>query len=130
MISLHTIGTLSRPIWTLLLVTAGLAHVIVPEAFIAYYPTYLPWPTLAIFASAIVEWGLAALLWSRRTQRMAWYGIAALMVVYVPVHIYVVTDHSLIVNAPVEIPLWLAWVRLPWQFVLVGWAWWMGRKLT
>lgn len=130
MISLQTIRTVSRPIWTLLLVVAGLAHVIVPEAFIAYYPTYLPWPTAAIYASAIVEWLLAALLWNRRFEHIAWYGITALMVVYVPVHIYVVTDHHFIVNAPVEIPRWLAWVRLPWQFVLIGWAWWMGRGLT
>lgn len=130
MTSLHTIRAVSRPIWTLLLTTAGLAHIIVPEAFIAYYPTYLPWPTLAIFASAIVEWLLAALLWNRRFERIAWYGITVLMVVYVPVHVYVVTDHSAIINPPVAIPFWLALVRLPWQFVLIGWAWWMGKRLT
>ena len=128
MISLHTIRAVSRPVWTLLLVVAGVAHVVVPDAFIAYYPAYLPWPTAAIYASAVVEWLLAALLWNAHTQRAAWYMIAALMVVYVPVHVYVVTDHSAIINPPVAIPLWLAWVRLPMQFVLVGWAWWMGKR--
>lgn len=130
MISLQTIQTVSRPVWTLLLVVAGVAHVVVPEAFIAYYPTYLPWPTLAVYASAIVEWLLAALLWNRRSERTAWYGITVLMVIYVPVHVYVVTDHSAVINPPVEIPLWLALVRLPMQFVLVAWAWWMGKRLT
>lgn len=113
--------------WTLLLTTAGLAHVVIPDAFIAYYPAYLPWPALAVYGSALFELLLAALLWNRGFERAAWYAIAALMVVYVPVHIYVVTDHSLIANPPVEVPLWLAWVRLPWQFVLIAWAWWMGR---
>lgn len=130
MTMLHTIRAVSRPVWTLLLVVAGLAHVLVPEAFIAYYPTYLPWPTAAIYASAVVEWLLAALLWNARAQRTAWYAITALMVIYVPVHVYVVTDHSAIINPPVAIPLWLAWVRLPMQFVLVAWAWWMGKRLT
>lgn len=121
---------MSRPVWTLLLTTAGLAHVVTPDAFIAYYPAYLPWPERAVYGSALFEWLLAALLWNSRTQRAAWYAIAALMVVYVPVHIYVVTDHGLIVSAPVEIPLWLAWIRLPMQFVLVAWAWWMARGVT
>ena len=128
MISLQTIRTASRPVWTLLLVVAGVAHVVVPNAFIAYYPMYLSLPVLAIYASAAVEWLLAALLWTRM-QRVAWFGVAALMVVYVPVHVYVVTDHSAIINPPVAIPLWLAWVRLPMQFVLVGWAWWMGKRV-
>jgi uncharacterized membrane protein len=34
------------------------------------------------------------------------------------------------VSPPVAIPLWLAWVRLPMQFLLIGWAWWLGRRKT
>lgn len=130
MINALTIASWSRLFWTGILIGAGLAHVVLPEAFVAYYPTYLPWPQAAIYASAVVEWLLAALLWSGRTQRAAWLGIAALMVVYVPVHVYVITHHHAIVHPPVAIPLWLAWARLPMQFVLIGWAWWMGRGPT
>lgn len=127
MIDTVTVATSSRLLWSGMLIGAGLAHVLLPQAFVAYYPSYLPWPSGAIYASAVVEWVLAALLWTRM-QRVAWLGIAALMIVYMPVHVYVVTHHDTIVDPPVAIPLWLAWARLPMQFVLIGWAWWMGRR--
>ena len=121
-----TIMFVSRFLWTGMLVGAGVAHVVMPEAFMAYYPSYLPGAEAAIVASAMIEWLLAVLLWTR-VQRIAWLGIAVLMVVYVPVHVYVITHHDVIVNPPVVIPLWLAWVRLPLQILLIGWAWLMGR---
>lgn len=127
MINTVTIVFFSRFLWTGMLVGAGLAHVVLPEAFVAYYPAYLPWPQVAIYASAVVEWLLAVMLWSTM-QRTAWFAIAALMVVYVPVHVFVITHHGSIVNPPVAIPLWLAWLRLPMQGFLIGWAWWMGRR--
>jgi uncharacterized membrane protein len=129
MINTSTISTLSRLLWTGILLGAGLAHVVQPEAFVAYYPTYLPWPQVAIYASAVVEWLLAVMLWSTM-QRAAWFAIAALMLIYVPVHVFVITHHETVVSPPVAIPLWLAWVRLPMQFLLIGWAWWLGRRKT
>ena len=129
MINTVTIVFFSRFLWTGMLVGAGLAHVVLPEAFVAYYPSYLPWADAAISVSAVVEWLLAALLWTRM-HRTAWLGIAALMVVYVPVHVYVITHHEAIIGAPVAIPLWLAWVRLPLQFLLIGWAWWMWKRVA
>ena len=128
MINTDMIASSSRLLWTVILVGAGIAHVVLPEAFVAYYPSYLPWPDLAVLVSAVVEWILAALLWNKSTQRAAWLGIAALMIVYVPVHVYVITHNNAVVNPPVALPLWLAWARLPMQFVLIGWAWWMGRS--
>lgn len=129
MINTVTIVFFSRFLWTGMLVGAGLAHVVLPEAFAAYYPSYLPWPQAAIMASAVVEWILAALLWSRK-QRTAWLGIATLMVIYVPVHVYVITHHHEIIDPPVAIPFWLAWVRLPLQFLLIGWSGWMWKRVA
>ncbi|MBU3740775.1 MAG: hypothetical protein FGM24_00655 [Candidatus Kapabacteria bacterium] len=119
---------MSRLLWTAILSGAALAHVVVPTWFVAYYPSYLPWPELAISGSAFVEVLLAALLWNRRTERIGFIGIALLMLMYMPVHVYVITHHDAIVNPPVAIPLWLAWVRLPMQLVLIAWAYRLGRR--
>jgi uncharacterized membrane protein len=117
---------LSRVLWTGLLVSAATAHLVMPNWFVAYYPSYLPLASEAIAVSAVVELLLAGLLWMPRTRRLAWFAITALMIVYVPVHVYVITHYDAITHPAVKIPLWLAWVRLPMQGVLV---WWAARQL-
>jgi uncharacterized membrane protein len=117
----HTIA--SRTAWTTLLVSAATAHIVMPAWFVAYYPSYLPYPHQAVALSAIVELALAALLWVQRTRTIAWSCIALLMVAYIPVHVYVITHHDAITHPAITIPLWLAWLRLPMQGVLVWLAW-------
>jgi uncharacterized membrane protein len=107
----------------MLFVSAATAHIVMPEWFVAYYPSYLPYPHQAVALSAIVELALAALLWVQRTRTIAWSCIALLMVAYVPVHVYVITHHATITHPAVTIPLWLAWLHLPMQGVLVWLAW-------
>ena len=117
---------LSRLLWTGLLVSAATAHFVMPNWFVAYYPSYLPLAHEAVAVSAVVELLLAGLLWMPRTRRLAWFAITALMIVYVPVHVYVVTHYDAITHPAIKIPLWLAWVRLPMQGVLV---WWAARQM-
>lgn len=113
--------------WTLLLAAAGIAHVAKPDFFLAYYPDYLPFPGAAVWATAWVEWLLAALIWLPRYRRMAWFSITLLMVCYLPVHLYLITDHARILHPEPAVPLWLAWVRLPLQLGLIAWAYSMYR---
>jgi uncharacterized membrane protein len=110
---------------------AGAAHLAFPGFFLAYYPAYLPWPEAAVLVSALVEWLLAVGLWLPRWERAAWLAVAGLMVVYVPVHWYVIASHAQIAHPWPAVPLWLAWVRLPAQFGFIGWAlgrWWALAK--
>jgi uncharacterized membrane protein len=129
MMSIFPSELVSRCVWTGLLVSAATAHFVVPEWFVAYYPSYLPLANEAVAVSGIVEIVLAALLWIRQTRRLAWLAIMALMIVYIPVHVYVVTHHDAITHPTFTIPLWLAWVRLPMQGVLVWWAAWQLRSM-
>ena len=121
----------SRIVWTLLLAAAGTAHLVMPEWFVSYYPTYMPFVSSAhdvVVISGLVEFVVAALLWIPRTRRNAWLSIAALMLLYTPVHVYVITHHDVIAHPPLTIPLWVAWLRLPVQFVFVWWAGYEGRR--
>ena len=120
----------SRIVWTLLLAGAGTAHLVMPGWFVAYYPTYMAFSSSAqdiVVISGVVEFVVAALLWIPRTRRIAWLSIAALMVLYTPVHVYVITHHDVISHPPLTIPLWVAWLRLPVQFVFVWWAGYEAR---
>ena len=116
----------SRVIWSSMLVLAAIAHFLAHDAFAAYYPSYLPLRDAAITCTAFVEVGLAILLWTRR-QRLAWILVCVLMVIYFPVHLYVVTDHASIVNPPYFIPLWMAWARLFMQGGLIVWTGHLAR---
>jgi uncharacterized membrane protein len=118
----------SRLFWTFLLLAAGIAHFLHLDFFLAYYPSYLPWPKAAIWGTGILEFGLAILLWTQRGQKMAYLGIALLMLCYLPVHVYVITDHARIVHPVPAIPLYLAWLRLPVQGVFVFWAYYLWRN--
>lgn len=120
---LYRMNNWSRVLWTLLLLAAGVAHLFLPQFFIAYYPSYLPWPEQMVLLSGIVELLLATLLWIRAVERPTWLAISLLMAVYTLVHVYVITDYGTIQHPDPALPLWLAWVRLPMQGVLIGWAW-------
>ncbi len=112
---------LSRIFWTGLLVSAAFAHWFMPEWFLAYYPSYLPLAREAVSASAIVEMMIALALWHPQRRRMAWMSLAALMTLYMPVHMYVITHHDVIAHPSITIPLWLAWLRLPVQLLFIFW---------
>lgn len=113
--------------WTLLLVAAGAAHLWRPDFFTAYYPAYLPWPHEAVMVTAWLEWILALGLWHPRTASSAWTLIGLLMLLYVPVHVYVITHHAEITHPVPAVPRWLAWLRLPVQGLLIWSAWRMRR---
>lgn len=123
----------SRIFWTILLAAAGAVHLALPHIFEAYYPPYLPHPHLAVLVSGMVEWTILALLWIPRMKLWAWLSTGSLMIAYLPVHIYVLTDHTALFGQspppPFSIPLWVAWLRLPVQILFIIWAFHLASVL-
>lgn len=119
---------LSRLFWTGLLVAAASAHLLMPDWFAAYYPSYLPLAKEAIAVSAVVEIMIASALWCTPARRIAWFALAVLMMLYMPVHMYVITHHGSIAHPTLSVPLWLAWLRLPVQVVFVIWPLRIGLR--
>lgn len=57
------------------------------------------------------------------TRKLGAIFIIALLVLFIPAHIYMIQMHGCI-SKKLCIPEWLAWVRLfPLQFILMRWAW-------
>ena len=70
-------------------------------------------------ASGVAEIVLAIGLLFIRTKSWAAWGIIALLIAIFPANIYMLTASEKFKR----IPLWVKWLRLPLQGVLIWWAW-------
>jgi uncharacterized membrane protein len=104
------------------LVTAGIGHLVAPDAFLAQVPAWLPARGAIVLVSGLVEivLGVALLVLRRRRVQVGWV-IAAFFVVIVPGNI------SQLVTGTDAFGLdstTARWIRLAFQPVLVVWALW------
>ena len=103
---------------SLLYIAAGLNHFINPVIYIRIMPPWLPEPLLLLYISGFFEVLGGAMLWSKRFQPWAAWGLIVLLIAVVPANIHM----ALHPNLTPGIPEWLLWVRLPLQIPLMLWA--------
>ena len=98
---------------------AGLNHFRVPEMYEPMMPPFLPAHGTLIFLSGIAELFLGlGLLWPK-TQKYAAWGIIALLIAVFPANFYMYLIRE---SAFPTIPEWILIARLPFQLVLMAWA--------
>ena len=116
------IQSLIRLVLAALFVAAGVAHFRTPEPFVKIVPPYLPSPYVLVYVSGIFEilGGLGLLL--PATRLIAGWGLIALLLAVFPANIYMATAGVKIGGFPSQ--PWMAWARLPLQFVLIGLLYW------
>ena len=93
-----------------------------------YYPLIPPFlQQLAYQLNAIVgiaEISLGLLMAFATTRQFAALGIIAMLIAFIPTHIYFIQIGSCVPNG-LCVPAWIGWVRLliihP---ILLAWAWW------
>jgi uncharacterized membrane protein len=119
---MRTVKTLSRYLFGLFFIGAGVMHFVRPEFYLKIMPPYLPLHRTLVYLSGLFEIGLGALLLVRRWSRLAAWGLILLLIAVFPANIYVY-QHQEVVPAP---PL-LHLLRLPLQGVLILWAFWYTR---
>ena len=107
----------------LLYVGAGINHFWHPAFYYSIIPPYLPNPYLINIAAGTSEIVLGILLIFSSTRKVAVYLIIAMLIAFIPVHIYMIQKGGCM-NEIVCIPLWKAWLRLALQPLLILWAWW------
>src|SRR3954469_22738437 len=105
---------------------AGVNHFRDSAFFLKLMPDYIPeaWHWPCVWASGVAEIALGALLLVPATQRLAAYGLIALLISVFPANIYAY-QHSREVFPSLD-PALHFW-RLPLQAVLIVWAWWYTR---
>ncbi|OCX52941.1 DoxX family protein [Mucilaginibacter sp. PPCGB 2223] len=104
-------------------ILAGLNHFRSANSYIHIIPTYLPAPGLLNALAGFFEIAFGVMLVFPATQCFAAWGIIAMLIAFLPVHI------DMMMRAPVMLgdikvtPL-IAWLRMPLQGLLIWWAWW------
>lgn len=102
----------------LLLILTGILHFRVPRVYVRIIPPYIPHPRMMVALSGIAEITLGILLLFSKTQFLAAWGIILMMVVFFPVHFYMLENES----AGAGLPKWLLIVRIPMQIGIMWWA--------
>lgn len=109
----------------LFIIVAGILHFAATDAYIAIIPDYLPLHRELVYLSGVFQILLGlALLW-RKTRQVAGIGLILLFLAVLPANINMAAQD--IQPASFRIPAFLLWARLPFQFVLIYWAWRVSR---
>ncbi len=98
---------------------AGAMHLFRPAFFIRIIPPMLPYPRTLNYATGFMEMLLGILLWIPSVRSFAAWGLIFLLIAVFPANIYQATNRRVAMN----IPQWALLLRLPFQFVLMAWAW-------
>ena len=115
-----------RAILAIAIIIVGITHFIKPEQYARIVPAQLPYPYELVYISGIFEiLGGIGLLIPFVSVAAAW-GLIALFVAVFPANINQAINSIPIDGIP-HYPI-LYWVRLPFQAVLIAWAWWYTRK--
>ncbi|WP_250630105.1 DoxX family protein [Rhodoflexus caldus] len=107
---------------------AGLNHFVMPEFYLPLIPDYLPFPDRINVMAGVAEVVLGVGLLIAPLRQWAAWGIVALLVAFIPSHVYFIQIGSCVAGG-LCVPPWVAWVRLlvihP---LLIGWAWYVRKR--
>ena len=111
---------ITRIIFGVFFVAAGINHFINPGFYLKIMPTYLPWHYALVIISGVAEVVLGVGLLIPQTRSLAAWGLIALLIAIFPANIHMATRPELYPDIPVV----ALWIRLPLQFLLMLWAFW------
>ena len=104
-------------------IAAGINHIWHPQFYITIIPDYFPQKALLNILAGIAQMFLGVLLFPKATRRWAAYGIIAMLIAFIPVHVWMVQKGGCYFNPAKCIPGWLLWARLLLlQPLLIFWA--------
>lgn len=104
---------------------AGIIHFVSPDFYLRIMPLWLPWHVFLVSVSGLAEIVLGILLIPKSTRRFsAWLIIAMLVVYFFVIHVPMAIDYQQSHNPSA----WITWLRLPIQFLLIGWAYMYAKK--
>ncbi|MEO1448226.1 MAG: DoxX family protein [Bacteroidota bacterium] len=106
-------------VMAILYFVAGLAHFLRPQFYLAIMPPRLPNHKAVNWIAGAAEIVLALGLLVEPIRPYAAFGVILLLIAVFPANIY----HLQSRGAGMKVPIWILWVRLPIQGLLIWWAW-------
>lgn len=117
-----TIKLVLRILLAIFMIVAGTLHWVAPDPFVKIVPSFLPYPLALVYISGVFEiLGGIGLLVPPVSQAAAW-GLIALFIAVFPANINMAVNQIQMDGIPNSDLL--RWGRLPFQAVLIAWAWW------
>jgi uncharacterized membrane protein len=104
----------------------GAFHLLRPGGFVKIVPVWLPAPLFLVYLSGVFEIAGGAGLLVRRVRRAAALGLIALYVAVFPANVNMAI-HDIQPDGW-HVPEPLLWLRLPFQALFIGLAWWLSRS--
>ncbi|CAM3523585.1 DoxX family protein [Aequorivita lipolytica] len=101
-----------------LYVLAGMNHFRKPKIYERIMPPYIPAQSTMVMLSGLAEMALGFMIMNKNTQEVAAWGIIIMLVLFIPIHIYMLQNEK----AAMKLPKWALIIRLPLQFGLIYWA--------
>ncbi|MES2796935.1 MAG: DoxX family protein [Bacteroidota bacterium] len=98
-------------------VFAGINHFRMERFYLKMMPDYLPWHKQIVFWTGIAEIALGIGLLFSPIRNIAAWGIILLLLAIFPANIDMILSQKF--N---KIPKWILWIRLPFQVILILWA--------
>lgn len=102
----------------LIFIAGGANHFRTPAIYKKIMPPYIPQHQTLVIVSGVLEMICGFMLISAGSQTIGAWGIIGLLVLFLPVHIYMIQEPK----ARLKLPLWVLILRLPLQFGLMYWA--------
>jgi uncharacterized membrane protein len=121
---IRTVKRISLLLLATFFILAGLNHFVNMKFYMSMMPPYLPAHTALVYVSGIFEilGGIGVLF--VKTRKWAGYGLIVLMIAVFPANIYMAMNPTLFAQSA---PLWALYLRLPIQFVIIGWIYWTTK---
>lgn len=108
-----------------LYIVAGINHFWHQQTYLRIMPLYFPAPELLNQIAGTTEIVLGIMLFFKRTQKIAAWAIALMLVLFFTVHIHMLQQAYR--NDNYLISIRAAWLRLALQPVLILWALWYRK---
>jgi uncharacterized membrane protein len=108
-------------------IVAGLAHFANPGGYLPMMPPYLPWHLALIYLSGLAEFVLGVAVLVEPLRPLAAWGIIMLLIAIFPANLHIALNNVPLFGAAEGAGVW-NWVRLPFQGVLIAWAWWYADR--
>lgn len=99
-----------------LYIFAGAMHFIKPRVYLRIIPPYIPYPKIINRIVGFFEIILGVGLLYENTRSISAFGIILLLFAVFPANLYMYQQKNS------SIPTWLLLLRLPFQLVLIAWA--------
>lgn len=114
-----------RLLFAAFMIYAGVQHLIKPDFYIPFVPSFLPFTMIIIYASGIIEILLGVLLLIPKFAKLGALGLLVLMIIFLPIHVWDVFSDTPAIGSQKA-----AYIRLPVQFLFIAIAWKIKANLN